>query len=73
MTVVQGLSDWGMHSQELVHTQVWPFWALWGLSFVIILVLGFSQTARRRYPWCLSLAGLTCPHPLGTCKAAGRF
>jgi hypothetical protein len=39
-------------AQTLVHTHVWPFWALWGLSFIIILVLGFSQTARRKYPWC---------------------
>ena len=38
-------------AQELVQTHVWPFWALWGLSFVTILVLGFSQAARRRYPW----------------------
>ena len=37
--------------QDLVRTQSWPFWSLWGFSFLTVLVLGCSQTARRKYPW----------------------
>ncbi|KAK9843008.1 hypothetical protein WJX74_005555 [Apatococcus lobatus] len=33
-----------------VQTQMWPFWAAWGLSLATTLVITCSPTARRSYP-----------------------
>eukprot|EP00884_Botryococcus_braunii_P000012 jgi/Botrbrau1/10010/Bobra.0012s0098.2 len=36
--------------KSYVQSNVWPFWAAWGLSFAVLLVLSCSQSARRSYP-----------------------
>ncbi|KAK9818071.1 hypothetical protein WJX72_006654 [[Myrmecia] bisecta] len=40
-----------------VQTQIWPFWAAWGLGFAVVIFLSCSTRARRQYP--LNLVTLT--------------
>lgn len=37
--------------QNYVRANQWPFWTSWGLSLVMIIALGCSQTLRYKVPY----------------------